>query len=194
MKKLFILLFMLLFITGCDYNKNKINSENLSHTEESCLDSNMLITGSINDGILSELGLNYNQIREKYGEHVNEGYLMGGYYYKFEKGYGCYFFGTDNEELPTDNDLCTTITANVKDLFLGMDVECDFDELMKKYSLFLLEDTEEYFEEFSDTFATCYSIEEYEIVLMTKSAKKVSPNDWAILTKSEVTEDDIVSN
>lgn len=83
---------------------------------------------SINEGLLSDIGLSYGEIRKKYREMVDSDGYAGGSFYEFDHGPGKYFFrdrngisffsdGTGKITTPNDESTCFTILTNVNSLF-----------------------------------------------------------------------------
>ena len=172
MKPFCILLCMILLLSGCENKLTESTSQNSSSMAE---------TKNINNEVLNEFGLSYHQIEEKYGTPTDTGYWRGGYFYYFKNGKGCYFFGTTNESLPTEADLCQFITLAVSDFFLDMDKEYTFEEIQSKYSFRFVESGESFDE--MDSFESVFLFKDYEIVFVTNSPEKVMSDDWLYIHK-----------
>ena len=152
----------------------------------------------LNLDLLSDLGLTYDELREKRGEVTKAVVLPGGVGYIFEKGYGSYAWGTGDiswdfptprdkngnfilDELPPPKEqiqIGGIWHVQAKDLFLGLSQSVGASEIGKMYNLkieYESVDEEDIYEGFySYSFSCNYEDRTVNISVYTKEIGKIN--------------------
>lgn len=94
------------------------------------------ISSEINTDLISELGMTYSQLAEKYGEPHG---IYNLYEFGSGGGYGRYAWKSDgkifDDNMESAGGCNFIVGVDAKDLFLGMANSVNFDELSKQYDL-----------------------------------------------------------
>lgn len=141
----------LLCLAGCsslpsnsvteDDSKTGSTDISLDNSEQTSQENNSDISVEINTEIISELGMTYSQLSEKYGEPhgINNAYEFGSDGVHGRKGFGRYCWRSDEGTFFDDMEQaggCNYIMGiKPEELFCGLTYPMGIDEMLKKYDL-----------------------------------------------------------
>jgi hypothetical protein len=94
---------------------------------------------SVNHDLLDNIGLTYNQIREKCGDLIDSFYYMGGTFYVFGDAYGGYNFGGVHDgSMPSGGDIAILFGGQADNLILNLNEPINVHDLSEIRGLTLI--------------------------------------------------------
>jgi len=113
-----------------------VEESNIKDSDFTNQENNSEVSAEINTDLISELGMTYLQLTEKYGEPHG---IYNSYEFGYGAGYGRYVWKSDDGKIFDDMESaggCNFITGvKPEDLFLDLTYPADFDELSNQYGL-----------------------------------------------------------
>jgi len=91
-------------------------------------------TFGIKEEILSEVGLSFGELSQRYGDEKSRDGASGGLWITFENGYGSFCFGEYRDEV-ADGDKCTNIACPFNLVFPDVSGPLSADDLARIYNL-----------------------------------------------------------
>ena len=184
-------------------------AEDSYETENKADESTNTVEVKFNTELLSDFGLTYTQLKEKYGELVEVGTVGGGYFYAFKNGFGRYAWSNEDIHwegniptdengkiisetamLPDDKTKCSTIEAKTKDLFWGIATPISASETASKYGLEYLKFEDNTIDSGEDgyegwQYTSLFMYEGIRIVIYTHEKEKIDSDSRIVLFPKE---------